>query len=322
MVSKIEISHKTIIFTFVLLLAAWFIWQIRDILLFLFIAFIITSALRSPVDWMEKKKVPRLLAIIFMYIVVIGVIGLSLASIVPVLTIQITHFVQELPIFLARLSPYGNLDLRQFSQQLAPIGQNIVKVTVNIFSNIITIVMLLVFVFYFLLEQKNIERLLSGFMGEENAKRGANLILRIEQRLGIWMQSQIILMIIIGVLSYIGLLILRVDFALPLAVVAGILEIIPNIGPIVAGIPAVLVALSVSPVAALMVIGLYILIHQLEGNIIVPFVMKKSVGLSPLVTIVALLVGGKISGVAGAILAVPVVLIFQEILSSYLSFRK
>jgi predicted PurR-regulated permease PerM len=322
MVSKIEISHKTIIFTFLLLLASWFIWQIRDILLFLFIAFIITSAIRPMVDWMEKRRIPRFLAIILVYILLFGVVGLSIAGVIPVLAGQITHLMQDLPVYVERMLPYWNLNLGQLSQQLAPIGQNILKVTINLFSNMITVITLLVFVFYFLLEQKNTERSLAGFMGEESAKRMTDIVMRIEQRLGMWVQSQIILMFIIGVLSYIGLVALHIDFALPLAILAGLFEIVPNVGPIVSSIPAIIIALAISPVSALSVTILFVVIHQVEGNLIVPLIMKKSVGLSPLITIFALLVGGKIAGIAGAILAVPLVLIVQEIISSYLMLTK
>jgi len=317
MVSKIEISHRTIIFTLILLASIWFIWQIKDILLLLFIAFIIMSGLRPTVDALEKRRVPRFLAAILMYIIVFGIIGISIGSIVPSLVIQTTHLTQDFPKFVERILPYWNLNIGSLSQQIAPLGENIVKVTVNIFSNIITTVTILVFAFYFILERKQTETVLAGFMGEASANKIMTVVQNIEYRLGTWIQAQLILMLTIGVLTYIGFLLLRIDFALPLAILAGLFEIVPNIGPIISAIPAIIVGLAMSPVSALSVVLLFFIVHQAENNLIVPFVMKKSVGLSPLVTIIALMIGGKLAGIAGAVLAVPVVLVIQEIIASY-----
>jgi predicted PurR-regulated permease PerM len=317
MVTKIEISHKTIIFTLILLASIWLVWQIRDILFFLFIAFIIMSGLRPMVEGLEKKRVPRLLAIIIVYTGIIGAFGLMIASIIPSMILQSTRLIQTLPSVITKVIPNGIVNISEFTQQIAPIGQNIIKVTINIFSNIITILTILVFVFYFLLERKHTKATLAGFVGEAQSGVIIGVLERIESRLGMWIRGQLILMLIIGVMTYIGLLIFRIDFALPLAIFAGLLEILPNIGPIISAIPAIIVALSISPVMALSIIGLFIVIHQLENNLIVPFVMKQSVGLSPLITIFALMIGGKLAGISGAILAVPIVLIIQELLNAY-----
>jgi predicted PurR-regulated permease PerM len=174
--------------------------------------------------------------------------------------------------------------------------------------------MVMVFSFYFLLERKHAEKITSAFVGEEKASAFIAVVKRIEAKLGSWMMGQLFLMLTVGLLCYIGLLLLGVRYALPLAIIAGIFEIVPNIGPIVSAIPAILLALSISPVMALSVGVLYLVIQQLENNVIVPLVMKRSVGLSPVITIFALLVGGQLAGVAGAVLAVPVLLIVQELI--------
>lgn len=314
MVSKIEISHRTIIFTLVLLASIWLVLQIRDILFLVFVAFIIMSTLRPTVDWMVSKKIPRLLATVLVYILVFGVIGFSIGSTIPSLVSQITNFTQAFPSIISRVLPSLNIDLNAFSQQLAPLGENVLKVTISIFSNIISICMVMVFSFYFLLERKHAEKIVAGFVGEEKAMSFISVIERIEARLGSWMMGQLFLMITIGLLSYLGLLLLGEKYALPLAIIAGLLEIVPNIGPVVAAIPAVLIALAVSPVMALSVVILYIVIQQLENNLIVPLVMKKSVGISPIITIFSLLVGSKLAGVAGAVLAIPILLIIQELI--------
>jgi predicted PurR-regulated permease PerM len=322
MLSKIEISHRTIIFTAVFIAAIWFVLQIREILFLLFIAFIIMSSLRPTVDWLEKRRIPSVISILFIYIVVFGVFGISLVGTIPSLVVQFVRLTQALPSFISRVMPYWNIDINAFSQQITPLSQNLVKITVSIFSNIITIVTVLVFTFYLLLERKRMEELLASFMDQELARRVSQVLKNIEQRMGSWVQGEFILMLIIGLLAYIGLVLLRVDFALPLAILAGLLEIIPTVGPIISAIPAVIIGLAGSPVLALSVVFLFFIIHQAENTLVVPFVMRRSVGLPPLLTILALMIGGKLAGVAGAVLAVPVVLVIQEILQEVLSKPK
>lgn len=318
MTSKVEISHRTIIFTVIFILSLWVLYQIKDILFLVFIAFILMTALRPLVDWLTRVRLPRVLAILLIYGVVFGFFGVSFAGTIPTLVIQSTKFVQELPTFLEKVLPYWNIDARSLSQQIAPISENIVKLTVGIFSNFLTTLTVLVFTFYFLLERKKLESMLQTMMGEDAATRVIGSLTEIESRLGAWVNGQLFLMILIGASVYIGLTFLRVEFALPLAIIAGVLEIIPMIGPIVSAVPAVLVALTVSPFLALSVVALYFFIQQIENNVFVPLVLKKSVGLSPIVTIFALMVGGRLAGVVGAVLAVPVVLALQSLLRAFL----
>mgnify|MGYP001594411987 CR=1 FL=1 len=318
MTSKIEISHRSIIFTVIFLLALWILFQIRDIVFLVFIAFILMTALRPLVDWLEWAKLPRVLAILFIYTIVFGFFGVSLAGAIPSLVIQSTKFVQELPNFLEKVLPYWNIDARSLSQQIAPISENIVKLTVGIFSNLLTTLTVLVFTFYFLLERKKLESLLTNAMGEDAAERVIDALKNIELRLGAWVNGQLLLMALIGVSVYAGLTLLHVEFALPLAIIAGVLEIVPMIGPIASAVPAVLVAVTVSPFLALSVMALYFIIQQVENNIFVPLILRKSVGLSPIVTIFALMVGGTLAGIVGAVLAVPIVLVLQVVLRAFL----
>lgn len=316
--SKIEISHRTIIFTIALLLALWVLVQIRDILFLVFIAFILMAALKPLVDWLGMLRVPRFLSILLIYAIVFGFFGWSIAGTIPSLVMQSAKFAQELPVFVERVMPYWNIDVRSLTQQIAPITENVFRLTVGIFSNIVTTLTVLVFTFYFLLERKNAESVLASTVGDDWAKQVIKVLREIEVRLGSWVRGQLLLMFLVGLFVYIGLTLLRVEFALPLAIIAGVLEIVPMVGPIFSAIPAVLVALTISPLLAVSVVALYFVVQQLENNIVVPFVMKRSVGLSPLVTIFALMVGGRLAGIVGAILAVPVVLVLQAVIGAFL----
>lgn len=319
MTSKIEISHKTIIFTIAFLIALWALVQIRDILFLIFISFILMAALRPLVEALAQIRIPRLLSIFVIYAVVFGVFGVSLAGTIPTLVIQSASFVTNLPTFVERVLPYWNIDARALTQQIAPISENIVRLTVGLFSNIFTTLTVLVFTFYFLLERRHAEPLLTETMGENAAGNVMRILREIESRLGAWVRGQLILMVIVGVLVYVGLMLLKVEFALPLAIIAGLLEIVPLIGPIASAIPAVFVALATSPFLALSTVALYFIVQQLENNLVVPLVMKRSTGLSPVITIFALMVGARFAGIVGAILAVPIVLVLQVVIGAILT---
>ncbi len=316
MPAKIEISHRTIVFTLVLLAAVWLVLEIRDILFLLFISFILMSALRPLVDGMERVRIPRALSILVLYGVVFGGLGAVVAGMIPTLSTQSGRLFTQFPDFLARVFPYVSSDIRSLTQQIAPVGENLLRVTVGVFSNLFAVMTVMTFTFYFLLERRNMEEFLSAFLGDTVGERVFSVVMQIEKRMGAWVLGQLLLMLFIGVLVYGGLYFLRVEYALPLAILAGLLEIVPTIGPIVSAVPAVLVAFASSPLLALSVAALYIIVQQIENNLLVPIVMRRSVGIPPVLTILALMIGGRFGGIAGAVLAVPVLLAIQEIVSS------
>lgn len=319
MPTKIEISHRTIIFTLVLLAGIWALYEIRDVLFLLFISFILMSALRPLVDGLERIRIPRVISILFLYGLIFGGLGVGVASMIPTLASQSARLFDQLPDFLSRLFPYVSSDIQALLQQVAPVGENLVRVTLGVFSNMLAVVTVMTFTFYFLLEQRHLRDFLAALFGNASGERVFTVLLQIEKRLSAWVLGQLCLMFFIGVLVYGGLFFLRVEYALPLAILAGLLEIVPTIGPTVSAVPAVLVAFSNSPSPwlAISVIALYIIIQQIENNLLVPMVMKRSVGLPPVLTILALMIGGRFGGITGAVLAVPVLLALQEIVNSF-----
>lgn len=330
MVQKVEVSYKTIVFTVFFLLLLWFLYQILDIIFSLFVAFIFMSALRPSVEKLESLRVPRGLAIGFLYILIILILSFIGRVIFPPLVEETARFLRVvaptlgLPAFYQELlTLVKNLNFDAFTK-ITPYGGNVADVirgVVSVFGSIVSALSLFVFTFYLLLERQNLGTLLTGILGKERAEKGVVLITRVEERLGAWVRGQFLLCVIIGVVSFIGLYLLRVPYALPLAIIAGILEIVPVIGPIVSAIPAILVALLTSPGLALITAVLYFLIQQAENHLIVPNVMNKVVGLRPVITIVALMIGGKLMGIGGAILAIPVVLVIQSVLQQTLESK-
>ncbi len=318
---KVDISHKTIFFIAGFLALIWALFQIRDVIILLFVAIIFMSALYPILEWLEKFKVPKVLGIIIIYIFVIGVITGLISLVVTPLAEQTANLVQTLPKTIEHLLPPGTIDPSLLRQEFSDISKNILTFTVAIFTNLITLISILVLTFYLLLEREKLDQLLAQFfIGRE--ERIKNISRQIEDKLGSWMRGQISLSIIISVLVYIALTLLSVPFALPLAILAGLLEVVPVIGPIISSIPAILIAYITSPVLALIVAGVFFVIQQAENHFIVPQVMKKAVGLNPLIVILAVAIGGKLLGITGALLAVPITVVIQIITEDVLKEEK
>ncbi|MBM3282860.1 AI-2E family transporter [Candidatus Gottesmanbacteria bacterium] len=318
MPAKVEISSKTILFTVFFLIFLWVLVQIKEIIFWIFIAFILMSAIKPAVEYFEKLRIPRTVSILIIYIFLILSLIFIISSILPLFITQSIHLIERLPDYIRAGLPFIQFDWQLLIQQIAPLGENLVKLTLGLFNNLIALFTIFVISFYLLLERKNLDSILSGFMGEEATKKSLEIVKKVEERLGTWVRGQATLAFSIGIMTFIGLLFLGFPYLLPLALLAGVLEIVPNIGPIISAIPAVLIALTISPTTAIIVIILYFIIHQLENNLIVPIVMKKVVGLPPLVTIIAMLIGAKLAGIGGVLLAIPAVVLVETITSEYL----
>lgn len=323
MPKKIEISHRTIVFTVLFILLLWLLFQIRQIILALFVSLILMSALNPAVDRLERARIPRALAILLIYLVVFGLFGVILAGLIPPLVDQTSTLISRLPGYFRKLG-LPAIDQNVIASQISQLGSipaNLLRLTVTIFSNLVAVMALAVITFYLLLERKNLDRYLFILFGRKDEGMAAKFLDKIEERLGGWVRAQATLMVFIGAFSYLGLRLLGIDFALPLALLAGILEIIPNIGPIISAVPAILAGLTISPLLATAVAALYFLIQQFENTVVVPKVMEKIVGVNPLVTILSLAIGFKLAGIVGAVLAIPVVLVSQVVASEIASSK-
>lgn len=321
MPTKIDISHRTVVFISLFILALWVLFLIKDLLIILFVGVILMSALSPLVTFMARFKIPKSLGIAVTYIIVISIIVGLLALVLPPLLEESSRLISVLPPLLDKIFETASIDKSVFQTQLSSFSRNIFSLTLAIFDNLLTIIFLLVLTFYLLLEKENLEeRLVALFIGREI--RVKKLTTQIEEKLGSWFRGQLFLSIVIGVLSFIGLTILGIPYALPLAVIAGVMEIVPVIGPIISAIPPILLALTISPFLSLGVAAMYFVIQQLENHLLVPQVMKRAVGLNPLVVILAIAIGSKLLGFAGALLAVPLAVVVQIIITEIIEEQK
>jgi predicted PurR-regulated permease PerM len=284
------------------------------------------------VDWLTKNGVNKILAIILTYILAIGFFALLLFSVLPPLIEQVKEFISKLPVYFEGLQSSMSANsipgisseniANLLSSKLGPSLSNLLSVVLNVFGAFISFITVSVFTFYLLLERETLKKNLFVLFPNLPKEKVTSLAHKIEEKLGAYVRGEIFLMLAVGLATYIGLSLLRVEFAIPLAVIAGLLELIPSIGPILSGIPAVMIALVQNPILAIAVVALYILVQQLENSILVPIVMKEAVGLNPLVTIVSLLIGGTLFGLIGALLAVPAAAVIHVILADHWGFSK
>lgn len=319
---RIEISSKTVIFIVGVIAGIWFLIQIKDIIILTFIAIIILSALLKPVEWLTAKGIPRVLSVILLYLVIISFISLAIGVVIPPLITQTTEFVSHFPqiadsinnFFIFHQIPVEDISSIIARQAQSLVG-NIISIFSKIFSSVFLLLTLLVLSFYFLLEWKTLVKLVSSPFSGKQEKKVSAIITKVEHGLGKWIRGQLTLSLVVGVMSFIGLSILGFPYAIPLAIIAGVLEIIPIVGPIISAIPAILVGLTLSPIMALAAAALYLIIQQAENNLIVPLVMSKVVGLKAPIIIIALLIGSKLAGIGGAFLAVPLLVVIRIVIT-------
>ncbi|MFA6250313.1 MAG: AI-2E family transporter [Candidatus Shapirobacteria bacterium] len=320
---RVEISSKTIFFIIFLIAALSLIWQLRSLIFLFFVCFIFSEAINHPVSQLEKFKIPRFLSVIIIYLLIISSFSFAVSGILPNFIEQTKDLVNTLPSLLSQFKPFGFslFDITSQLNILDSLPSNIAKAVFSVASNIFSFFIILIITFYLLMERKNIPSYalkLFGPVGEDHAK---NILISMETKLGAWVNAELILMVTIALLSYFGYLAIGIKYAVPLAIIAGLLEIIPNIGPTVAGALAAIIAYATWPPAAIFTIIWMIIIQQLENTYIVPKIMKEAVGIHPLATIFLLAAGAKLAGVVGALLAVPAYLIVQSFTISLLSSK-
>jgi predicted PurR-regulated permease PerM len=318
---NINISSSTIFKIFFVLVSLYFLFLVKDVLILLFVSLILASAFNPWVDWMQKFRIPRALGVLFIYLIMFSVLFFVLYLIIPPIGNQIRDFSENFPAYLDKtLSSYVGLKefanehgiLEQFEQALLNISSyfqtmvgNLFTTVTGIFSVIFSFFLVLVITFYMVVEENAIKKIIWSFAPEKHQPYIMQLVLRMQKKIGLWLRGQLILSFIIFLLTFIGLKILGVNYALTLALIAGLTEFIPYLGPVLAAIPAVFLSFTQSPMLAIFVIILYYIIQLVENNIVVPKLMQKVVGLNPIIIIVVLLIGFKIAGIVGAIISIP-----------------
>lgn len=314
----------------------WTLYQVRDTLLLIYVAGLIAVGVAPIVDRIEQQRLmrgarmPRWAAILSVYVVLATIVALFVMLMVPPLATQARELFAAAPDLLSRAQRWlidQGILLREITiseaVRQAPVGGTDAVTTVvaaiwGFVGGIFGVVTILIVAFYLLVDAENIVRAMVRMFPRPERARVRDAFRRGGEKVSAWLAGQLLLGAIIGTTAALGLWILGVPYFYVLALIAGIGELIPIVGPLLAAIPAIAVAFSVSPATALGVAIFFFLQQQVENHVLVPKVMSRQVGISPVLVIMALLIGGSLLGLVGAILAVPTAAILQVLLQELL----
>lgn len=316
----------------------WILYMVRDILLLIYVAAVFAIGCSPIVRLIERfqmyrgaSRISRPVAILVLYLTLLAFLGVIAAIGLPPLIGQATELVQNAPAIANKLQDvaiqYRVIDQRVTIQdvlQNAPTPGNAVGTLTTAVSGIVGgvvgFVTILILTFYFLLEADTLVEGLLRFFPRARRPWMGELGRSITIKVSAWLTGQLLLGAIIGTTAGLGLWAMGVPYALVLALIAAVGELIPVIGPLLAAVPAIAVAFSVSPSTALMVTVFFFIQQQIENNVLVPKIMEKQVGVSAITVMIALMIGASLQGIIGALLAVPTAAIVQVVVQDLLQY--
>jgi predicted PurR-regulated permease PerM len=312
-------------------LGCYLLWRVQDVLFLLFLAILLATAIEPLVNRLRRGPFTRGGGVLVVYTAIILAIGLPAYVLVPNVASQAAAFTEGLPDQLQRLRPVAESLQPRFLRTIAldavdsglqavqgpqvPAQQQLVEAGATAAHTILSFLTIFVLAFYWLVERASFKRVLLRTVPVRHARSVNTVWLEVEEKLGGWVRGQLILMLAIGVMAGVGYTIIGLPNSVLLGVAAGLFEIVPMIGPFLAFAPAVLVALAIEPTRAIIVVVYALVIQQIESNVLVPRVMGRTVGVSPLTVMLGILVGATLAGVPGAFVAVPLAGALQVILA-------
>ena len=316
---------------------AWALWEVRDALLLIYISALIAVGLSPLVGALERKRllrqrVPRWAAILVIYLCIIAVVVSIGAMVIPPIVTQARELTMELPRLLHTAQQWlinrgvltREISAREAVQQTATSTAQdtlgfVANAVLGVIGGVFGLITVLVLAFYLLVDSTSLVLVFLRLFPREKRVQVEDACRRVTHKISAWLGGQLLLAAVIGSTAALGLFLLGVPFFWVLALISGIGEMIPIVGPILSAVPAIAVALSVRPTLALGVLLFFIGQQQLENHLLVPKIMQRQVGISPVFIIIALLIGGSLLGVMGAILAVPTAAILQVLLEETLT---
>ena len=324
---RISISTGTIIRVFITGILIYALYYVADIFLLVVAAIVFASSIEPGVVWLRRYRVNRIIAVVLIYMLIIGILGTMLVFFVPVAANDLVSFLTNVPktVSLEMLwSPIQSMGVHLGSTQIGT-GSLAVNDIINslqafisgssdgaiqtasfVFGGLFGLILIAVLSFYLAVQEEGVADFLRIVTPVRHHTYIIDLWKRSQQKIGFWLQGQLLLGVVVGVLVYLVLMVVGIPHALLLALLAAIFEIIPVFGPIISSVPAILLAFADKGAGTgFLLIGLYLIIYQFESQLFYPLVVKKIVGISPIVVILALVVGAKLAGILGALIAVP-----------------
>ena len=311
------------------------VYLLRAALLTIYVSVLLAIGLSPAVRWIEHRHLfgkkhlglPRWAAILVLYLIFVVAVVALLALIVPALISQGSQLWQQLPAYQVQLQDWlgkhgMNATWTEIMKSLPSPG-SAVSSALGVLSDVAgalgSIVTILLLPYYLLVEASSLEHTWLHLVSKEHRPQFARMTQNVTVKVGRWLGGQMLLCLTIGCTASIGLWFIGVPFFYVLGLIAGLGELIPIIGPLIAAIPAILIALTVSPRAAILVVVYFSVQQFIEGSVLVPRIMERQVGVTAVTVIVALLIGSELFGVVGALLAVPTAAIVQVVLQEFVS---
>lgn len=334
-----HISTNSIFKVIVIALILALLWFLRDIILVVFLAILVAALVEPFANWMYRKKIPRGISVVFIYVISLALIGGALVAVIPPLADQVQRLganfdeavsgasaiVDQLYVFAENYGFRAEMEeaVKNLRDVAGGLTSEIPELLTNVVLGFLTLFIVLALAFYMVVEEDAWRQFFRRVAPDQYQPYLTQLFTRMQAKVGQWLRGQLLLMLIVGLASFLGLLILGVEYALVLGVFSGLMEVVPYAGPFISAFAAFFVAITTgSPLKAILVLVLYAIIQQLENTILTPKIMQKVGGLNPIVTIVALMIGFKIAGIGGAILAIPVAMMVSVFLQDILHFNK
>ena len=335
-----DISWGAILKVVAVIIALIFLYLIRDVLVIFVVALLLSTLINPLADWFARYRIPRALAVLLIYIFLLGVLALIIGILAAPLAEQTQQLIKNLSGYRESLSDrlanlkdlitanglFGEtsegLSASALQANLPKAVSGVLGTISGFLGGVVTFILILVMTFYMVVENNALKKFFKNIAPERYQPHLIGLFTRAQNKVGLWLRGALILSLIVGVVVFIGLSILKIKYALVLALLAGLLELIPYFGPPISAVPAVLIAFSQDPLLGLLTIVLFIVVQQLENHILVPKVMQKAIGLSPIISILSLGIGFKIAGFLGALLAIPMATAVSVFVIDFIEIKK
>jgi len=323
---QLEVSWTSLWRVVFVALIAYFFYLAKNITLAVILSIVISSALDPIITWLEKRKIPRVLSTLAIFVFLILLIAILLYIILPVALTEISSFIEsmseaDIPILglekLAEISGAFTESIGRLASVLFSGGTSLFDTLSKFLGGISLFIMSFVLSFYLSVDRDGVEKLLRAVLPPGYEDQILSIYFRTRYKIGKWLEGQILLSLSVGIAVFIGLSILGIKYSLVLAILAAILELVPYVGPIVSGSIAVLIALSQSQSMAIYVLIFFVVIQKLEGTFLTPTFMRLTTSLNPAVILIAILLGGQLAGIVGFILAVPGAVLVQEVINHW-----
>ncbi|MDO8579793.1 MAG: AI-2E family transporter [bacterium] len=347
-----EITTGTIARGIFLIFLTYLLFVLKDIVLVIITAVVVASCIEPLAKWFLKRGIPRLVSVIVVYVLLAGIFIGAFYTFVPTLLRDTSEFFSSAPQYLDSISlwnPLGETQIEQskitantvaegietsramvindkgnlsiqgiisgLDEAISGVSAGFVHSASSVFGGALSLILIVVLSFYLAVQEDGVEKFLRIVVPRKREDYVLDLWKRTQTKIGLWMQGQLVLALVVGILVYLGLMVLGVRNALLFAVLAALLETIPLFGPIIAAIPALAAAyVDNGASAGFIVAGLYLIIHQFENHLLYPLVVKKIVGIPPILVIISLLIGFKLAGFLGILLSVPLSSMLVEFL--------